>query len=94
MPLLETGAGGAGRTTQEGRLRPVKLYRSSVHPHRWIVHIQGSGWMMFPARHNGWEERGPARGLDPLYLREVPLRLASDTGLPQSEESLDFAEVA
>ncbi len=36
---------------------------------------------MFPAQENGWEKRQPARGLDPMHVREVVLQLASNTGL-------------
>jgi hypothetical protein len=37
--------------------------------------------LIFPAQENGWEKRQPARGLDPMHVREVVLRLASNTGL-------------
>jgi hypothetical protein len=63
----------------------MKLYRSATHPGRWVAYIPGSGWIAFPARENGWEDRAPARGLDPVHLREVPLQLASNTGLLESE---------
>jgi hypothetical protein len=42
----------------------------------------------FPARENGWLERHPARGLDPLYLREVPVEMAVNTGFLQPEPEL------
>jgi hypothetical protein len=57
-----------------------KLYRSALHHNYWIAHIPGSGWLMFPAKPNGWEERKPARGLDPMHLREVSGRMAMETG--------------
>jgi hypothetical protein len=63
----------------------VRLYRSSVHPRHWVAYVPGTGWMAFPDRENGWEERHPARGLDPLYLREVPLQMAAKTGMLESE---------
>ena len=72
----------------------VKLYRISTHPNHWIACEKGAGWVMFPAVDNGWEQRRPARGLDPLYLREVPLRLASNTGIPHLPVEPAFAEVA
>ena len=72
----------------------VRLYRSKTHPHHWVAYVEGSGWVVFPARENGWEERKPARGLDPLHLREVPLRLAQNTGLPHAECMHEYAEVA
>jgi hypothetical protein len=44
----------------------------------------------FPAKENGWERRYPATGLDPLYLREVPLHKGFSAGVPQPE----FSQVA
>jgi hypothetical protein len=49
---------------------------------------------MFPVRENGWEQRQPARGLDPLYLREMPLECALDAGFPQHDYTPELAEVA
>jgi hypothetical protein len=59
----------------------VKLYKSSQHTGQWIAYARGIGWVIFPARANGWEERRNARGLDPMHLREVPLWHALDTGI-------------
>ena len=63
----------------------IKLYRSATHPKQWIAYVEGSGWVMFPARENGWESRQPARGLDPVYLRQVPVRMAESAGFPEPE---------
>jgi hypothetical protein len=60
----------------------IKLYRSSIHPKQWIAQVEGKGWVMFPAKENGWESRQPARGLDPMFLREVPVQLAESAGIP------------
>jgi hypothetical protein len=60
----------------------IKLYKSSCHPRHWIAYAPGTGWLIFPAQSNGWEQRQPARGLDPMHLREVPVPLASASGLP------------
>ena len=60
----------------------VKLYRNAALPNCWVASTRQSGWVVFPARENGWEERKPARGLDPLFLREVPLEQAANTGIP------------
>src|ERR1039458_7664467 len=49
---------------------------------------------MFPVRENGWEMRQPARGLDPLYLREMPVQCAKDAGFPQHGYVPELAEVA
>jgi len=37
---------------------------------------------MFPAEVDGWEKRQPARGVDPIYIREVPLRMGLNSGIP------------
>jgi hypothetical protein len=63
----------------------IKLYRSAVHPKQWIAYVEGSGWVVFPARENGWESRQAARGLDPMYLRQVPVHLAEPAGIPEPE---------
>jgi hypothetical protein len=60
----------------------IKLYRSAIHLHHFVAYVEGSGWVIFPARENGWEERKPAAGLDPIYLRQISLSEASNTGLP------------
>ena len=63
----------------------IKLYSSATHPKQWIAYVEGSGWVVFPARENGWESRQAARGLDPMYLRQVPVRMAESAGLPEPE---------
>jgi hypothetical protein len=62
----------------------MHLYRSRKYSNRWYAHSQSTGWVMFPAEAGGWERRQPARGIDPIDIREVPLQLASDTGIPGS----------
>ena len=37
---------------------------------------------MFPAEVGGWQKRQPVSGMDPLDLREVPLRMGFNTGIP------------
>jgi hypothetical protein len=69
----------------------IKLYRSTIHSTHWVAYSPATGWTMFPARQNGWYNRQPARGLDPMHLREVPLRLAFNTGLLESAGSMDVA---
>ena len=72
----------------------IKLYRSAMHPRHWVAYVPGDGWVVFPALENGWSLRHPARGLDPIHLREVPLSMADNTGCPQTEHELEYAEVA
>ncbi|HTX37636.1 MAG TPA: hypothetical protein VME43_21555 [Bryobacteraceae bacterium] len=66
----------------------MKLYRSAVHPGCWVAYIPDSGWVVFPAREHGWHDRRPARGLDPVHLRQAPLRMAAETGILEPENEL------
>jgi len=59
----------------------MKLYRSAAHPLHWIAYSDALGWMMFPAKCAGWEDRRPAAELRPADLFEVPLWLSFHTGL-------------
>jgi hypothetical protein len=63
----------------------LKLYRNAAHANSWVAYSKETGWVIFPARENGWEERRPARGLDPLWLREVPLERAANTGILETK---------
>jgi len=71
-----------------------RLYQSAKHRQHWIAYVNGIGWTMFPAIENGWERRQPARGIDPMHLREVPLRMAAGTGLLESSECPDLVTAA
>lgn len=62
----------------------MKLYRNNQYPNRWYAYSAATGWVMFPAEAMGWSKRQPARGVDPMYTREVPIRLAFDAGIPGS----------
>jgi hypothetical protein len=67
----------------------MKLYRSNSYAARWYAHSASTGWVMFPAEPGGWEKRQPARGIDPIDLREVPLRSALNTGIPGTPSPAD-----
>ncbi len=69
----------------------IKLYHSQNHPNHWIACVAGAGWVAFPKSENGWNQRHPARGLDPMHLREAPLRLARNTGAPVESEPAELA---
>jgi hypothetical protein len=69
----------------------MKLYRSRKYPKVWIAYSPATGWVKFPMDAEGWEKREPARGLDPIDIREVPISLAFATGIPGD---LDFSEAA
>jgi hypothetical protein len=71
-----------------------KLYRSAVHNNYWIAFTNDQGWVAFPDKENGWEQRHPARGIDPLYLREAPASLAASAGFPQENTVRQFDRVA
>jgi len=64
----------------------MKLYRSKMYPTKWFAYSRTTGWVKFPAAAGGWENREPARGIDPIDLREVPVQLAAGAGIPTSAE--------
>ena len=72
----------------------MKLYRNKNYPTRWYAYSESTGWVMFPAASGGWEKRRPARGIDPMYVREVPVHLAFDAGIPGSPAAVRLAEAA
>jgi len=59
----------------------IKLYTSMDHPREWVAYVPDAGWLVFPNSENGWEQRKPIHGLDPIHLRQVPLSLAVNAGL-------------
>jgi len=63
----------------------IKLYRDAQRPNNWVAYVPNVGWFAFPAVENGWDQRTPARGLDPLFLREVPVAKGFAAGVPQPE---------
>jgi len=42
---------------------------------------------MFPAEIGGWQKRQRSSGIDPLDMREVPLRMGFNTGIPGAPSS-------
>lgn len=69
----------------------MKLYRSRMYPTMWFAYSSATGWVKFPAGAAGWERREPARGIDPIDIREVPVHLAAETGIPMASS---FQEAA
>jgi hypothetical protein len=59
-----------------------RLYRSSRDLQYWFVFDDSMGWVRFPARIDGWADRRPVPTVYGLDLREVPLWLSFNTGLP------------
>ena len=72
----------------------VRLYSSALHPRQWVAYADGTGWVVFPAIDGGWEQRRPARGIDPVHLREVPLTMAAKTAIPEARPRRRYAKVA
>lgn len=70
----------------------MKLYRSSNYPTRWYAHSPSTGWVMFPNEPNGWAKRQQARGIDPIYFRQVTAELALETGFPANSPNWDAVE--
>jgi len=85
VPLRKPGTGPQTLGDEERRIEMIKLYRDAQRPNNLVAYIANTGWVMFPAKENGWERRAPARGLDPLYLREIPLHQGFGAGVPQPE---------
>jgi len=69
----------------------MKLFSSTAYPGRWFAFGPEIGWVMFPAEVGGWQKRQPARGVDPIYMREVPLRMGFNTGIPDVTASVSGA---
>jgi len=62
----------------------LALYRASNLQSYWIAHSDRLGWVMFPARPNGWSDRKPYRG-DASRLMAIPARLGFNTGFPHED---------
>jgi hypothetical protein len=69
----------------------VKLFRSTMISTLWFAFSPESGWVMFPSEAGGWQKRQPARVIDPLYVREVRLRLGFNAGIPGAPMSASGA---
>ncbi len=61
-----------------------RLYRSQDHDRHWVGYTPETGYVLFPAGPDGWSKRMPFRGMDPMKVREIPARLAFNTGFPLS----------
>ncbi|MGA1995499.1 MAG: hypothetical protein ABSH45_06930, partial [Bryobacteraceae bacterium] len=86
VPLPKTETRAAHNSDSEGGLRMAHLYRSTTHLQHWFAYIPATGWVVFPAKENGWEDRRKSVGLDPPHLFEVPLWMAFGTGLSADAE--------
>jgi hypothetical protein len=68
-----------------------RLYRSAKDLEHWFVFDESIGWVTFPARIDGWAARRPLRTVYGLGLRQVPLWLSFNTGLPVAARHLTLA---
>jgi hypothetical protein len=59
----------------------IRLFRSPAHLNHWIVWSDRTGWLIFPATFNGWQERQLYPGVNPARLQSVPLWMGFNTGL-------------
>lgn len=62
----------------------LQLYRSPLLLNHWVAHSEGLGWVMFPAKTNGWSERKMYRG-ETVGLMGIPPRLGFNTGFPHPD---------
>jgi hypothetical protein len=69
----------------------MKLYRNTRITNSWFAFGPAVGWVMFPAEIDGWQLRQPARGANRMDMREVPLRMGFNTGIPGAPVSAQFA---
>jgi hypothetical protein len=60
----------------------MRLYRSTKNATQWFAFNPVVGWVMFPAEIGGWQKRQPACRMNRIDIREVPLRLGFNTGIP------------
>lgn len=64
----------------------LKLYRSTKDI-RWFAFSPIIGWVMFPAEIGGWQKRRRTSCILLLDMREVPLKMGFNTGLPGAPKS-------
>jgi hypothetical protein len=60
----------------------VIVYTTWQYPDQYVAYTSTTGWVIFPSTENGWEQRRPARGLDPMHLRRVTAKQLLNTGIP------------
>lgn len=62
----------------------LTLYRSSNLLSYWVAYSDRLGWVMFPAKADGWKERKQYRG-ETTRLMQIPCRLGFNTGFPHPD---------
>jgi hypothetical protein len=94
LPLRKTESRTADDSDSKRGMKMARLYRSGTHPQHWFAYTLATGWVIFPAKVNGWDDRRKAAGLNPAYLREVPLWMAFGTGLSEDAGAADLRSAA
>jgi hypothetical protein len=64
----------------------LKLYRCTKDV-RWFALSPIIGWVVFPAEIGGWQKRRRASGIVIFDMREVPLKMGFNTGIPGAPKS-------
>ena len=72
--------------------RELKLYRS-VKDIRWFAFGLANGWQSFPAEVGGWRKRQRVSDIVPIDMREVPIRMAFNTGIPGAPMSSGLFQI-
>jgi hypothetical protein len=62
----------------------LTLYRASHLLSYWVAHSDRLGWVMFPARPDGWKDRRVYAG-ETARLMRIPARLGFNTGFPHPD---------
>jgi hypothetical protein len=62
----------------------LALYRASNLLSYWVAHSERLGWVLFPARPDGWSDRRAYLG-ETTRLMRIPARLAFNTGFPHPD---------
>ena len=63
----------------------ARLFWSRDHDRHWIAYTPATGYVCFPAERDGWHKRRPVPTYGADELREIPARLAFNTGFPMHE---------
>lgn len=60
----------------------MRLYRCTRNSNEWFAFAPKLGWLIFPAEIGGWHRRQPAHFVNLADMRETPIRMGFNTGIP------------
>jgi hypothetical protein len=60
----------------------MRLFWSKRYLKHWIAFSEATGLVIFPAEIDGWQKRQPADEVLAEELREIPVRMAANAGMP------------